>query len=121
MAEILVLDDVESAVTIIEKLLVKAGHRVHGFTDETEALQFAKDTPVDIAVLDLRLKKMDGIQVLKELKNLQKDIKGIILTGYPTLDSSKEAKDLGVTEYLLKPISPDALRKKVNKVLQSKT
>ena len=119
MAEILVLDDVESAVKLIEKVLEKAGHKAHGFTEEDDALEFVKENPVDLAVLDLRLKKMDGVKMLKELKSLHKDIKGIILTGYPTPDSSKKAKGLGVTEYLVKPVSPNELRKKVDKVLKA--
>ncbi|MFN2344070.1 MAG: response regulator, partial [Desulfonatronovibrio sp.] len=84
MAEILVLDDVLDAVVLIRKILTKKGHTVHTFTEEEEAIGFAGGNHIDLAILDIKLKKMSGIQVLEQLKKVSPEMKVIMLTGYPT-------------------------------------
>ncbi|HIP38728.1 MAG TPA: response regulator, partial [Desulfocapsa sulfexigens] len=83
MAEILALDDVQDATVLIGKILSKKGHSVHSFTDEEEAIAYAKENKVDLAILDIKLKKMNGVQVLGILKEAQPAMKAIMLTGYP--------------------------------------
>ncbi len=104
MAEILVLDDIGDAVVLIQKILSRQHHTVHVFTEEEEAISFVDKHPVDLAVLDIKLKKMSGIKVLEQIKKLNSKINVIMLTGYPTLASAKEALDLGAAAYCIKPI-----------------
>ena len=68
MAEILTLDDVLDATILVGKILKKKGHVVHTFTEEDEAIAFARHHPIDLAILDIKLKKMSGIEVLAILK-----------------------------------------------------
>ena len=117
MAEILVLDDVLDAVILIKKILAKQGHNVQTFTEEEDAIKHVKDTHVDLAILDIKLKKMSGIQVLEELKKLRPEIKVIMLTGYPTIETAREAIELGAGEYCVKPIDKTELEEKVAEVL----
>ncbi len=117
MAEILVLDDVLDAVILIEKILSKKGHRVHTFIDEEEAIAYAGKHPVDLAILDIKLKKMNGIQVLEQLKKKSDEIRVIMLTGYPTIETAREAMELGAKEYCVKPIDKSELEEKVAEVL----
>ncbi len=117
MAEILVLDDVLDAVILIRKILERKGHTVHAFTEEEEAIAFAKSHEVELAILDIKLKKMSGIQVLEQLKKLCPTIKAIMLTGYPTIETAREALDLGAGEYCVKPIDKQELEEKVAQVL----
>ncbi len=119
MAEILALDDVFDATILIGKILAKKGHKVHTFTEEDDALAFAKDNPVDLAILDIKLKKMSGIDVLGLLKEIHPDMRAIILTGYPTVETAREAVNQGANEYCVKPIDRDELEEKVAKVLQA--
>jgi DNA-binding NtrC family response regulator len=118
MAEILSLDDVEDATVLIAKILKKKGHNVHTFTEEDEAINFAKNTPIDLAILDIKLKKMSGIEVLAILKENNPALRAIILTGYPTIETAREAISLGADEYCVKPIDRDELESKVNSVLE---
>ncbi|WP_456434371.1 response regulator [Thermosulfuriphilus sp.] len=118
MAKVLVLDDVEDAVVMLQKILERKGHQVFGFTDEEKALSFAKDNPVDLAILDIKLEKMSGVEVLKELKKYQPEVKVIMLTGYPTVESARESLNLGASEYCLKPIDKNELETKVSQVLK---
>jgi DNA-binding NtrC family response regulator len=117
MAEILVLDDVLDAVVLIQKILTRQHHTVHIFTEEEEALSFVGKHPVDLAILDIKLKKMSGIQVLEQMKKLNPAINVIMLTGYPTIETAKEALELGAGAYCVKPIDKKDFEKLVASVL----
>ncbi len=120
MAEILALDDVQDATILIGKILSKKGHKVHTFTEEDEAIAFARENTIDLAILDIKLKKMSGVEVLGLLKESTPEMHAIMLTGYPTVETAREAISLGADEYCVKPIDRDELEEKVEKVLQSK-
>jgi DNA-binding NtrC family response regulator len=120
MAEILALDDVQDATVLIGKILSKKGHTVHTFTEEDDAIAFAKENKIDLAILDIKLKKMSGVEVLALLKESTPDMHAIMLTGYPTVETAREAISLGADEYCVKPIDRDELEEKVEKVLKSR-
>jgi DNA-binding NtrC family response regulator len=117
MARILVVDDVKEAVDAIRKILERGGHEIIGYTDELAAIDHVKNDPVDLAILDIKLKKMDGVEVLRRLKEVQPGIKAIMLTGYPTHATVEEAMRLGAKAYCMKPIDRRDLEKKVDEVL----
>lgn len=118
MAVIIALDDVEDAVILIKKILTKQGHTVHAFTEEEEAVAFVEKNEADLAILDIKLKKMSGIEVLQQLKKIRPGIRALMLTGYPTLETAREAISLGAAEYCVKPIDRDELEEKVATVLE---
>lgn len=120
MAEILILDDVLDATVLVGKILTKKGHSVHTFTEEKAALDFARTNPVDLAILDIKLEKMSGVEVLAQLKQSCPDMHAIMLTGYPTVETAREAINLGAAEYCVKPIDRQELEDKVEKVLKNK-
>lgn len=118
MAEILVLDDVLDACVLIRKILSRKGHTVHTFTEEEEAIIFVSKNTIDLSILDIKLKKMGGIEVLAEFKRLQPEMKTIMLTGYPTVETARDALSFGANEYCVKPIDKQELEMKVESVLQ---
>lgn len=117
MAEILVLDDVMDAVILVKKILTRKGHNVETFTEEEDAITYVKNNRVDLAILDIKLKKMSGIQVLEQIKTISPEMKVIMLTGYPTIETAREAIDLGAGEYCVKPIDKTELEEKVAEML----
>jgi DNA-binding NtrC family response regulator len=119
MANIMVLDDVMDAGLLVKKILEKKGHEVHNFTEEEEALEYVCSNKVDLAILDIKLKKMNGVEVLEELKKIDSSIRIIMLTGYPTLETARESLRLGAGEYCVKPIDKEELEEKVASSLQS--
>ena len=121
MARILVLDDVQEAVNAVRRVLEKRGHEVVGYTDEDQAIDHVKNHPVDLAILDIKLKKMDGVQILGKLKEIRPSIKVIMLTGYPTHATVEEAMRLGANAYCLKPIDRSEIESKVSEVLAQET
>jgi DNA-binding response OmpR family regulator len=117
MAHILVLDDVPEAGVLVQKILAKKGHRVVAFTEEEAALAYARNNRVDLAILDLRLRQMSGIEVLAELKKTAPAMRAIMLTGYPTAQTARQARKLGANDYCSKPIGKEELEEKVSAVI----
>ena len=117
MGNILVLDDVMDAGVMIKRILERKGHQVTVFTEEEAALGHARSHPVAVAILDIRLKKMSGVDMLQELKKLSPRTQVIMLTGYPTLETARQSKELGAFDYCLKPIDKEELEEKVGSAL----
>jgi DNA-binding response OmpR family regulator len=117
MAKILVLDDIPAAVLLLQEVLRPKGHEVIGFTDEEQAIAYTRSNPLDLLILDIKLKKMSGIEVLEEIRKINASVKAIILTGYPTLETARRAKELGAQAYFIKPIQKEELEEKVAALL----
>jgi DNA-binding NtrC family response regulator len=118
MGDILVLDDVADAGLMLKRLLVRKGHRVSVFTEEEEALAHIRVHPVEVAIVDIRLKKMSGVEMLEEIKKISPSTRVIMLTGYPTLETARQAQQLGAFEYCIKPIDKEELEEKVASALK---
>lgn len=121
MGDILVLDDVLDAGVMIKRILERKGHQVAVFTEEEAALGHVRTHPVEVAILDIRLKKMSGVDMLEELKKASPRIQVIMLTGYPTLETARQSKELGAFDYCIKPIDKDELEEKVASALAAAT
>jgi DNA-binding NtrC family response regulator len=76
--------------------------------------------PFDVVLLDLRMPETDGITALRALKQRWPESEVIIITGYPTLESAKEALTLGAYDYLTKPVEPEQVMKAANAALLHK-
>lgn len=113
----MVVDDVADVGVMIRRILTRKGHQVHVFSDEEEAFAHARANPPQMAILDIKLKKMSGVEVLDELKKINPRIRVMMLTGYPTLETAREALQLGADEYCVKPIDIDELEEKTAEIL----
>ncbi len=119
MAKIVALDDVLDAANLIKRILERKGHEVVTFTEEEEAIDYVESNRVDLAILDIKLKKMSGIEVLEEIKKRSPLTRIIMLTGYPTIESARDSIKLGAGEYCVKPIDKDELEDKVANLLNN--
>lgn len=115
--KILVVDDEREICNILEKVLSQAGLQVITAFSGAEALRALKKTPVDLAVIDLKMAGLDGLETLKRLRELQKNLKAIILTAYGTATTARDAMGLGVYEFLTKPFDNKVLIKAVKGAL----
>lgn len=75
MATIIALDDVLDAVELIKRILERKGHTVIPFTDEEDAIGYVESHHVDLVILDIKLKKMNGVEVLEEIKKENQHLK----------------------------------------------
>jgi len=116
MARILVLDDEKDACDLVERVL-SSSHEVVSFTEEDEAIEYIKKHEVDLAILDIKLKKMSGVEVLSILREIRPDTRAVMLTGYPTVKTAELSITLGAYDYLTKPLDIEQLEAKVNHVL----
>jgi DNA-binding response OmpR family regulator len=118
MARILVLDDMLDAVNLIKRILQKEGHAVIGFTEEEEALNYMRTHPIDLAILDIKLKKMSGVEVLEAIKRIDPSTGVMMLTAYPSIESERRSIKLGAGAFCVKPIDNEELVEKVTNVLK---
>jgi DNA-binding NtrC family response regulator len=106
-AKILIVDDEEVVRRSYVRILAATDYSVHAVWTWMQVTQLMQQEPFDIVLLDLRMPGMDGMTVLRVIKQCWPDSKVIIITGYPTIESVKEAITLGVYDYLTKPVGPD--------------
>lgn len=118
MARILVLDDMADAANMIKRILESSGRQVFALTEAGEALDFLNHSSVDLAILDIKLKQMSGIEVLEQIKQTSPAARVMMLTGHPTAESHSASQRLGASEYCVKPIDTHELENKVSAVLQ---
>ena len=106
---LLVVDDEEGPRTSL-KVVFKNEYDVLLAANGADAIKLARGTKVDVAILDILMHGMSGVDVLRELKQIDEDIEVIMLTAYETLETARQALRLGAREYLNKPFDISALR-----------
>jgi DNA-binding NtrC family response regulator len=104
---ILVVDDEEVVRLSHIRTLASVHCNVEVVPNGSEALRAMEQRPADVVLLDLRMPGMDGLAVLKTLKQRWPATEVVIITGYPTIETAKEAVRLGAFDYLAKPVGPD--------------
>ncbi len=119
-SQVLVVDDEEIARTNLEYILRKEGHQVSTAANGLEALDKVKAQEFDVILTDLKMEKMDGIQLLESVKQLAPHTEIIMVTGYATVSSAVDALKKGAAHYLSKPIKLDELRATVREIIEKK-
>ncbi len=120
MAEVLITEDKASFGEMLKSNLEDEGIAVHLVRRGREAIQFFKKEKVEIALLDLKLPDIDGIDLLRELKKYETDTTFIIMTAYGTIERAVEAMKIGADEFLTKPFDIDDLIIKLSKILEER-
>ena len=117
---ILVVDDEENARVGLSRLLVNEGFVVDSVTNGYEALSYLQQQEVNLIISDINMPEMNGITFLKELnKNFPKS-NVIMITAYGGVESYIEAMNLGVFEYINKPVKIDELKSIIKKIFKDK-
>lgn len=114
---ILVVDDEKSQREILEMILSSEGYDVTTAASGEAAIKFAKDRSFDLALTDLKMTGMDGLELLQHLLGLDSSMIVILLTAHGSIDSAKEALRRGAFDYLQKPYDRDALLQTINRAL----
>jgi DNA-binding NtrC family response regulator len=106
IGKVLVVDDDETVRRCYLRTLTGTDCNVEAVSDGPEALREMERQPFDVVMLDLRLPGMDGLSVLKSIKQKWPESEVVVITGYPSLETAKDAVRLGAYDYLAKPVGP---------------
>lgn len=107
--KIIIVDDEVDILEVLGKFLTDAGYSFSGFDNARDAIDAIQKEPFDLAIVDLKLGKDSGIDVMNKFHQIDPEIPVIILTGYGTVESAVEAMSIGAMTYLTKPVSNDVL------------
>ena len=118
--KILVVDDDEVVRRSHVRSLAGANCDVKAVWNGTEALRAMAEDPFDVVLLDLRMPGLDGMAVLRTIKEKWPESEVVIITGYPAIESAKEAVRLGAYDYLAKPAGPDDVISAANAAVMRK-
>ena len=105
-ADILIVDDEQVVRLSHLRSLATANFDATAVGSGTEALSLMECHRFDVVFLDIRMPDLDGITVLKTIKHRWPESEVVIITGYPTIETAKDAVKLGAYHYLVKPVSP---------------
>jgi signal transduction histidine kinase len=114
---LLIVDDEEGPRQSL-KIVFKHDYNVRVASSGPEALAIARAEPIDVAVLDIMMYGMSGVEVLKELKELDPNVEVIMLTAYETLETARQALRHGAIDYLNKPFDIATMRAAVSRAAE---
>lgn len=112
---ILVVDDSENTRTIIQRNLSNKGYKVFTTADVNNAIQILNSIHIDLVITDLKMPKVSGLDLIKHVRENNKDSEVIMITGYPSIESAVEAVKIGAQDYLTKPFTDEELFAAVKK------
>jgi two-component system, OmpR family, response regulator len=118
--EILIVDDDKEICEYMETFLTRDGFLVKTLNTPQHAVDEVRTGRYHIVVLDLMMPKVDGIEVLKQIRKIDSDIAVVIFTGYPSLESAVSSMKLDAVDYIKKPFNPEEFREVIDRVMKRK-
>lgn len=117
-AHVLVVDDEGANRYSVSKTLQRVGYVVNEASSGEEALDFVDGQEYDVVLSDIRMQGIDGVELLRRIKELSPDAIVILMTGYASLGTAVEALRLGAHDYLIKPSSSQDIRQSVSRGIE---
>lgn len=116
--KLLIIDDERVALRNLEHVMKKEGYQVTGTQSGVNALKLLEEQHFDVLLTDLRMEKVDGMEILRRSKEIAPDTEVIMITGYATLESGVDAMKHGAFHYIAKPFKLDEVRKIVKQAVE---
>lgn len=120
MEKILVVDDEQSLREVLSIMLKRAGYAVTSVSDGEEAIECLHKEIFDLVITDLRMPKVDGMEVLKAVKSTSPETVVLVITAFATADSAVEAMKQGAYDYLTKPFQVDEVQLIIRNALEKR-
>ena len=118
MKRILICEDEPDVQLSLKKTLEKLSYEVFCAMDGKESLELAKRLDLDLILLDIRMPKVDGIEVAKEIRKFDARTKIIFITAFQGSELPKEAAKYDISDYIVKPVSSEQVIKAVQGALK---
>ncbi len=115
--KLLLVDDEKGFVEVISKRMSKRNVEVTKAFSGSEAIQALRGQDFDVAVLDLKMEEMDGIEVLKIFKKMDPKMPVLMLTGHGSEQAAREGIEFGAFDYLTKPCDLEELIRKIHEAV----
>jgi DNA-binding NtrC family response regulator len=117
-ARILIVDDEEIVIRSCLRILAGDEFQVESVQDGREALKKIEENPYDVVILDIMMPNIDGLEVLRRVKETHPNVDVIMITGLSQVDTAVQAMKLGAFDYISKPFEPDELKLVVYRALE---
>lgn len=117
MARVLIIDDHDSMREGLELLLRRRGHKTVSADAGDRGLALLDEVGADLVITDLKMARMDGIQVLQKVRAGYPDVEVLVITAYGTIEKAVEAMKLGAADFITKPFSSEEFGVKVDRLL----
>ena len=117
---ILVVDDDRAICDFVHTILERDGFEVKSLQNPLLAEEEVRKGDYHLVILDVMMPKIDGIQVLSQIRKVDSDLAVVMFTGYPNLDTAVASMKLDAVDYLKKPFQPEELREVVARVMRKK-
>jgi DNA-binding NtrC family response regulator len=120
MSQILIIDDHDSMREGLELLLRRRGHKTVAADGGERGLQIMEEEGADLVITDLKMARMDGIEVLRNVRERFPGTDVLVITAYGTIEKAVEAMKLGAADFLTKPFSSEEFGVKVDRILRTR-
>lgn len=118
--KIMVVDDDKDVCEYLRQLLTEEGFKVKATTDSTQVIGFLKKDRYHLILLDLKMPKLGGLELMRQIRKMDSDIIVIILTAYPSVESAVETMKQDAFDYLQKPFKVEELREVITNAVRAK-
>ena len=115
---ILIVDDDKSIASSLGLIITKSGYNVDIAESAERAINIVKNGKFNIALIDIILPDKDGVSLLASLKKIDPDLRGIVITGYASIETAIGALNRGASAYLTKPLHMDEVLATVNEIFE---
>jgi DNA-binding NtrC family response regulator len=118
--KILVIDDEDIVLISCQRALGAEGYEVKIVKSGVEGLKAIENEGFDVVLTDLKMPDVDGIEVLRIIKEIKPSVEVIIMTGYQTVETAVKAIKLGAYDYIEKPFTPEQISSVVKNAVEHK-
>ncbi|MBI5021907.1 MAG: response regulator [Ignavibacteriales bacterium] len=118
MHTILMIEDDEVQLALQRSILMDAGYKLFATADGPQGITIFQKHKIDLVLLDLGLASMSGLEVLREIRRIDDKAKVIVITGYPSVESSVIAMKYGAIDYIQKPFDVKGWLKRIRAILE---
>ena len=118
MAEILIVDDEQSYRQLLTLVFQEEGHNIRTAMNGRQALELLQKEPAQVIISDVKMPDMDGIELLRALRDTQPEVGVVLMTAFASVDTAREAFKLGADDFIQKPFDVEELKLIVRKTLE---
>ena len=118
MKRILICEDEQDAQTSLQSIFTKRNYEVTSVSDGKSAIDQAKSFKPDLILLDIRMPKIDGLEVAREVRDFDKLVKILFVSAFSSPEIKREAVKYNIVDYLTKPVPTETLVQSVEQALK---